>query len=400
MLAGWSAGMICWFEAGVTDSFGPQLEGMRDGLGFLPGSACPHYDGEDMRRPVYTRLVAEGFPPGVAADDTVALRYDGTELAEVVSRPADGSRLPRHARGRRADRARACSSERNVTSPASTRRRSPSTSIASSPERVIPTAFPEMPSTETAPPAQEVARAEAVEDRVDPALAPEVVLALEAREQQREERRALARRRRRRCAATPAPRARRGSSSSFWFTLMPDAEHDHAVAALGEHAGDLAPVEHHVVRPLDLRRQLERLLDGLCDREAADQRELASVRAGRGPQQDRAEDRASRRRLPRPAEPPAAAGLLVGHGHGSLGPGAVQQSLGRLAALLVQVRPPEPPRQERLDDLRFQRVGHTRSIRTAQTLYSGVPISGSPTSCVSQLTFACAKWSAIQTSPG
>jgi dipeptidase E len=42
VLCGTSAGMICWFEAGVTDSFGPQLEGMRDGLGFLAGSACPH----------------------------------------------------------------------------------------------------------------------------------------------------------------------------------------------------------------------------------------------------------------------------------------------------------------------------------------------------------------------
>ncbi len=85
VLAGWSAGMICWFEAGVTDSFGPQLEGMHDGLGFLPGSACPHYDAEDLRRPVYTKLVAEGFPPGIAADDMVGLRYEGTELAEVVS---------------------------------------------------------------------------------------------------------------------------------------------------------------------------------------------------------------------------------------------------------------------------------------------------------------------------
>jgi peptidase E len=85
VLAGWSAGMICWFEAGVTDSFGPQLEGMRDGLGFLPGSACPHYDGEAERRPVYQRLVAEGFPAGLAADDCVSLRFDGTELAEVVS---------------------------------------------------------------------------------------------------------------------------------------------------------------------------------------------------------------------------------------------------------------------------------------------------------------------------
>ena len=85
VLTGWSAGMICWFEAGVTDSFGPQLDGMRDGLGFLAGSACPHYDGEELRRPVYTRLVAEGFPPGVAADDGVGLHYRGTELAEVVS---------------------------------------------------------------------------------------------------------------------------------------------------------------------------------------------------------------------------------------------------------------------------------------------------------------------------
>jgi dipeptidase E len=95
VLAGWSAGMICWFEAGVTDSFGPQLEGMRDGLGFLPGSACPHYDGEGERRPVYTRLVAEeGFPPGLAADDLVALHYDGTELAEAVT-SRDGARAYR-----------------------------------------------------------------------------------------------------------------------------------------------------------------------------------------------------------------------------------------------------------------------------------------------------------------
>jgi peptidase E len=83
--------MICWFEACVTDSFGPQLEGMRDGLGFLPGSACPHYDGEDLRRPVYTRLVREGFPPGIALDDGVAAHYVGTELAEVFTdRPAAG----------------------------------------------------------------------------------------------------------------------------------------------------------------------------------------------------------------------------------------------------------------------------------------------------------------------
>jgi peptidase E len=85
ILTGASAGMICWFEAGVTDSFGPQLGGMRDGLGLLPGSACPHYDDEDARRPVYTSLVWDGFPPGYAADAGVALHFVGTELAEVLT---------------------------------------------------------------------------------------------------------------------------------------------------------------------------------------------------------------------------------------------------------------------------------------------------------------------------
>jgi peptidase E len=85
VLTGGSAGMICWYEASVTDSFGPQLEGLRDGLGFLAGSACPHYDGEPLRRPRYRELVDGGFPPGIAADDGVALHYAGTELAEIVT---------------------------------------------------------------------------------------------------------------------------------------------------------------------------------------------------------------------------------------------------------------------------------------------------------------------------
>ena len=84
LLAGWSAGMICWFEQGVTDSFGPQLAAM-DCLGFLPGSACPHYDGEERRRPVYTQLVADGLSAGIAADDDVGVHFVGTELREVVT---------------------------------------------------------------------------------------------------------------------------------------------------------------------------------------------------------------------------------------------------------------------------------------------------------------------------
>jgi dipeptidase E len=85
LLTGWSAGAICWFEACVTDSFGPQLDGMRDGLGLLAGSACPHYDGEELRRPRYAELLREGFPAGIAIDDDVGVRFDGTELTEVVT---------------------------------------------------------------------------------------------------------------------------------------------------------------------------------------------------------------------------------------------------------------------------------------------------------------------------
>jgi peptidase E len=76
--------MICWFEHGVTDSFGPQLEAL-DCLGFLPGSACPHYDGEEQRRPRYRELVDGGLPGGIAADDGVAIHYVGTEISEIVT---------------------------------------------------------------------------------------------------------------------------------------------------------------------------------------------------------------------------------------------------------------------------------------------------------------------------
>jgi dipeptidase E len=84
LLTGWSAGMICWFEQGVTDSFGPELAAM-DCLGLLPGSACPHYDGEERRRPVYTELVREGLAAGIAADDDVGVHFVGRELRDVVS---------------------------------------------------------------------------------------------------------------------------------------------------------------------------------------------------------------------------------------------------------------------------------------------------------------------------
>jgi dipeptidase E len=84
-LGGVSAGANCWFEACVTDSFSLELDGLEDGLGFLAGSYCPHFDGEARRRPVYTRLVADGFPAGIACDDGAAAVYHGSELVEIVS---------------------------------------------------------------------------------------------------------------------------------------------------------------------------------------------------------------------------------------------------------------------------------------------------------------------------
>lgn len=95
VLAGISAGMNCWFEASVTDSFGPDLAPLHDGLGFVPGSACPHYDGEELRASTYRDLVANGFPSGYAADDGCGLLFEDGRLVDVVSSRigADGYRV-------------------------------------------------------------------------------------------------------------------------------------------------------------------------------------------------------------------------------------------------------------------------------------------------------------------
>jgi len=86
VLAGPSAGGICWFEAGLTDSFGPGLAPLKDGLKFLPGSFCPHYDSESLRRPRYEETVGSGaLPDGFAADDSVGILFNGRQLEEVVA---------------------------------------------------------------------------------------------------------------------------------------------------------------------------------------------------------------------------------------------------------------------------------------------------------------------------
>ncbi len=85
VMAGVSAGSICWFEQGVTDSIPGKLTPMQ-GMGWIGGSNCPHYDGEALRRPSYEALVGDGtLQPGMAADDGCALVYRGTDLVDVVS---------------------------------------------------------------------------------------------------------------------------------------------------------------------------------------------------------------------------------------------------------------------------------------------------------------------------
>ncbi|WP_238158807.1 peptidase E [Priestia megaterium] len=88
ILAGISAGSICWFEESVTDSMNNKLSKI-DGLGFLTGSNCPHYDGESNRRPSYHELIKSGeIKAGYAVDDGIALHFKDEELsASVSSRP-------------------------------------------------------------------------------------------------------------------------------------------------------------------------------------------------------------------------------------------------------------------------------------------------------------------------
>ncbi len=94
VLCGVSAGMNCWFECSITDSFGLELAAMRDGLGLLPGSVCPHYDAEERRRPVFRQLVGEGLPAGYAVEDSVGIVFQETQLLEAVSE-IDGRRAYR-----------------------------------------------------------------------------------------------------------------------------------------------------------------------------------------------------------------------------------------------------------------------------------------------------------------
>lgn len=86
ILAGISAGANCWFDASSTDSFGP-LAPLNDGLGFLRGSACPHFHGEPGREESFLGWITDGSlpAPGIAIDDHAAVVYvDGVATSVMV----------------------------------------------------------------------------------------------------------------------------------------------------------------------------------------------------------------------------------------------------------------------------------------------------------------------------
>lgn len=92
VIAGLCAGALCWFEGGITASFGHDLTALEDGLGFLPGSYCPHYGADPRRRVSLQGAIQNGLPAGYGVDDGAALVFRGLELDEVVgSRPDTGA---------------------------------------------------------------------------------------------------------------------------------------------------------------------------------------------------------------------------------------------------------------------------------------------------------------------
>jgi len=93
VLAGGSAGALCWHSGGTTASYGPDISVVRDGLGMLPGSLAVHYDSDPHRRPVHEAAVAAGdLPDGYALEEGAGLVYHGEELVEAVA-DREGARV-------------------------------------------------------------------------------------------------------------------------------------------------------------------------------------------------------------------------------------------------------------------------------------------------------------------
>ena len=89
VLGGASAGSLCWFEEGTTDSRPKELTTVAC-LGFLKGSHCPHYDHEPARRPLYQKLIGTGqMKPGYACDNDAGIYFEDNEVRRVVSTRAE-----------------------------------------------------------------------------------------------------------------------------------------------------------------------------------------------------------------------------------------------------------------------------------------------------------------------
>ncbi|MDB5031867.1 peptidase E [Mucilaginibacter sp.] len=85
VLGGGSAGSLCWFQGGTTDSR-PQALSICMGLGFLPYSNCPHWLKEQARRPLYTNALITGkLNGGYACDDSAALLFENEKYVKSVA---------------------------------------------------------------------------------------------------------------------------------------------------------------------------------------------------------------------------------------------------------------------------------------------------------------------------
>lgn len=85
VMGGGSAGSICWFQSGTTDSRPSKITKV-DALGWIPTSHCPHYDSEKTRRPIYHDMILKGeITPGYACDDQAALYFENEKLIKAVN---------------------------------------------------------------------------------------------------------------------------------------------------------------------------------------------------------------------------------------------------------------------------------------------------------------------------
>jgi dipeptidase E len=100
VLSGVSAGMVCWFSDGLTDSYG-ELQRLSDGLALIEASACPHYGDTETRRKAFHHAIVEGLHSGYGVDNGAALHFAGNSLVEAVSsRPEAGAYRVERVEGR------------------------------------------------------------------------------------------------------------------------------------------------------------------------------------------------------------------------------------------------------------------------------------------------------------